>query len=331
MIFRNVFLAILLSITTGCASSAWLSNKENELAQSGPGTSIDATLVAAYAKKQGKVLAQLKVLTGLTSPSWDQIISAGLQYSDARCSDYVESLYAVHKQLKADARDVNAAGTLATGIMGVYKAAANEIATVAVLFGYAEGSIDIAGSRMLFELEPSAIRALVEGSQKAFRAALTTGYTDQSGAFAVIREHVALCLPSTIEAEINNAAKTAIQTAVSGNPATGEPPKVSINEAQIKVIKLDPIEQESVTSEAFTDRADLKSLVDNLDTTAAKSLLEDVSREFTAAAEIISTQYTPEVNANDADGSKAKILLRRLVTLFAKNDQDRAKWRELLE
>jgi hypothetical protein len=233
MIVRYIFLIALLSLTSGCAS--WVASTESELAQTGPGTTIDSGLVKNYVEQQKLVHTQLIALTGLKAPSWDKIISAGLQYSDVRCSNYIESLYWVNKHIKADVKDVNAAGTLATGLMGIAKAAASEIAAVAVLFGYAESSISNSGSRILFELEPSAIRSLIEGSQKAFRGALLTGYNDQSGAFSVIREYVALCLPSTIEAEINNAAKNAVQTASSGNPETGEPPKVSINEGQVNI------------------------------------------------------------------------------------------------
>lgn len=72
------------------------------------------------------------------------------------------------------------------------------------------------GSRVLYELEPSSIRSLVETSQKAFRSALQAGYTTRAGSFTVIREYIALCIPSRIEAEINNAAKNAT-VAVSQN------------------------------------------------------------------------------------------------------------------
>jgi len=233
MFLKFLLPIITLSFISGCAS--WVASDQSQLAQSGTGSNIDSSLVTTYTTNQTAVVAQLKTLTGVSNPSWDQIISAGLQYSDARCSDYVESLYWVNKQSKADVRDVNSAGTLVTGVMGIAKSAASEIAAAAVLFGYAEESINNSGSRVLFDLEPSSIRSLVEGSQKAFRGALLTGYNDQSGAFSVIREYIALCLPSTIEAEINNAAKNAVQVAASGNPATGEPPKVSVNAAQVNV------------------------------------------------------------------------------------------------
>ena len=233
MLLRFSALILMAASISGCAS--WVASDQSKLAQSGTGSEIDSSLVESYTTNQAAVVAQLKTLTGVASPSWDQIISAGLQYADARCSDYVESLYWVNKQLKADVRDVNSAGTLVTGVMGIAKSAATEIAAAAVLFGYAEESINNSGSRVLFDLEPSSIRSLVEGSQKAFRGALLTGYNDQSGAFSVIREYIALCLPSTIEAEINNAAKNAVQVAASGNPATGEPPKVSVNPSQVNV------------------------------------------------------------------------------------------------
>lgn len=233
MFIRFILLITALSVLSGCAS--WVASEQSELAQSGTSSMIDSKLLKKYVSNQTAVVTELKIMTGEDSPGWDVIISAGLQYSDARCSDYVESLYWVNKQLKANVRDANSAGTLVTGIMGIAKSAASEIAAAAIIFGYAEESINNSGSRILFDLEPSSIRSLVEGSQKAFRGALLTGYNNQAGAFSVIREYIGLCLPSTIEAEINNAAKNAIQIAASGNPVTGEPPKVSINAAQVNV------------------------------------------------------------------------------------------------
>ena len=228
-----LFIIAILSVTTGCASL--VNDKKSELAQAGPGTTIDPINAKDYSDNQEKVLKQLKVMTGKNQPSWDNIISAGLQYSDARCSDYLESLYWVNKQLKADIRNVNSAGTLTSGLMGITKTAASTIAGTAVLFGFAEETVSSTGSRILFELEPSSIRSLVEGSQKAYRNALQTGYNDQAGAFSVIREYISLCLPSRIEAEINNAAKNAVSIATSGDPTKGEPPKVSVNEAQLNI------------------------------------------------------------------------------------------------
>lgn len=228
---RTITVLVVLIALSGCAT--WTEDKRSELARTGPSTQFDQAKTKTYADAQTAVYTQLKTMTGITSPSEDDIIVAGLQYADALCSDYLESLYWVNKQLKADVRDVNSLGTLTTGAMGLAKSAASSIAGAAILFGYTEESMSNLGSRVLFELEPSSIRSLVEGSQKAFRGALQSGYTSRAGTFTVIREYIALCIPSRIEAEINNAAKNAPVVASTGNPAQGEAPKVSTNPSQV--------------------------------------------------------------------------------------------------
>lgn len=220
-----------LLVLSGCTT--WSTNNRNELARTGPSTQFESKKTEEYAAAQSAVYAHLKTMTGEKEPNQDQIITAGLQYADVLCSDYIESLYWVNKQLKADIRDVNAFGTLTTGVMGIAKSAASTIAGAAVVFGYAEESMNTMGSRVLFELEPSSIRALVESSQKSFRTALQTGYTNRAGAFTVIREYISLCLPSRIEAEINNAAKRALPFVSEGDPKKGESPKVSLNPSQV--------------------------------------------------------------------------------------------------
>lgn len=119
---RSLVVVSLLIALSGCAT--WTEDKRGELARTGPSTQFDKDKTKAYADAQTAVYDQLKVMTGKSAPKEDEIIVAGMQYSDALCSDYLESLYWVNKQLKADIRDVNSLGTLTTGVMGLAKSAA---------------------------------------------------------------------------------------------------------------------------------------------------------------------------------------------------------------
>nr|VFJ91524.1 MAG: hypothetical protein BECKLFY1418B_GA0070995_102614 [Candidatus Kentron sp. LFY] len=325
MISRYLSLAILLGLTSGCAS--WIASPESKLAHSGPGTIIEQERIEKYADQQTQVLVQLRTMAGETSnpPNWDKIISAGLQYSDVRCSDYLEALYSINKQLKADVRDVNATGTFATGLMGIAKSAASEVAAVAVLFGYAEETIGNSGSRMLFELEPSALRSLVEGSQKAFRGALPTGY-DRAGAFSVIREYAVLCLPSTIEAEINNAAKNAKPRAASGDSTKGEPPKVSVNENQVRIVSAATREQAALKERI----GDLMTKIDSLQDSQAKTLSMMMpgkdDREISA---VVSARDSG--NLRFTDGNTAKSIAKMVLVLTAKSESLLDEWEIVLK
>lgn len=150
---RTILILVALLKISGCAT--WIEDKKSELARIGPSTQFDTEKTKTYAEEQKVVYDQLKNMTGVQNPSEDQIIVSGLQYADTLCSDYLESLYWVNKQLKADIRDVNSLGTLTSGAMGLAKSSASSIAGAAILFGYTEESMNNLGSRILFELEPS--------------------------------------------------------------------------------------------------------------------------------------------------------------------------------
>lgn len=320
MNIKHIALITTTLICTGCAT--WVTDKKSELAKNGSVTQFDSAKTQAYADAQTAVYTQLKTMTGKATPSEDEVITAGLQYADVLCSDYIESLYWVNKQLKADVRDVNAFGTLTTGAMGIAKSSGSAIAGAAVLFGYAEESMHTMGSRILFELEPSSIRSLVEGSQKSFRNALPTGYKNRAGTFTVIREYISLCVPSRIEAEINNAAKNAVPVASKGNSVTGEAPKVSVNPLQ--VFDVSPATKMQVT---LKDRiVELMSQIDSLNATQAITLSSTMP--FKDAA-VVSARDPKNLRLTDPD--IAKQIAKMVLSLTAKDEKAIGQWDDVMK
>lgn len=103
------------------------------------------------------------------------------------------------------------------------------------------------------------------------------------------------------------------------------------SDAQDKEKKADAITFGKVTAEAasekaFGERKTLREKVDALTAVQARSLLERVADLFPTSRALIEGQYSTQVQAEDEDGSKAKKLLRRLITLTAKQEEDRRKW-----
>lgn len=83
---------------------------------------------------------------------------------------------------------------------------------------------------------------------------------------------------------------------------------------------------ESVTERAFQDRKDLKQAIDGLDAAKAKALIIDIQTVFPSVTPFVALQYPDDVRDADADGSKAKAVLKRLVSRTAKEREDRSKW-----
>lgn len=87
------------------------------------------------------------------------------------------------------------------------------------------------------------------------------------------------------------------------------------------------IRKEAVTDQAFQDRMDLRQAIDGLDAAAAKALIPKIVNEFPPIIPFVAIQYPDSVRDADHDGKKAKKLLRRLVSLTAKEPEDRNKWK----
>ncbi len=102
-------------------------------------------------------------------------------------------------------------------------------------------------------------------------------------------------------------------------------------EEEADAILFPKITKEAVTEEAFQERADLRQAIHALDADAAKALITRIETEFPSTIDFIARQYPDDVRDADADGSKAKKLLRRLVVLTAKEPDDRSKWKAAID
>ena len=78
-------------------------------------------------------------------------------------------------------------------------------------------------------------------------------------------------------------------------------------------------------------RDQLRSLIDGLDAAKAKALITDISTEFPSTIPLAALRYPDDVRDADADGSKAKELLKGFVTLTAKEREDRRKWQAAID
>ena len=95
---------------------------------------------------------------------------------------------------------------------------------------------------------------------------------------------------------------------------------------KIEAILLRKITLASVTPEMFEIRANLRSSVDGLDPAKARRLITTIGSVFTEIKPFIESQYPAATRAVDADGSKAKTVLRRAVNDTALSAEDAAKW-----
>ena len=230
---RVAILTILFSIT-GCATEL---KSNSELAKEQSADFLPSEIVK-QTNDQDIILAQLQRRAGLTSAqnnvsNWDVIIAAGIEYSDSKCEAYMGALARLNRDKKTTISEIGLVGTAAAGVMAAAKSAAKEIALVAIAFGLASSTVDNLGGNVLYEVEPSSVRALVKALQSKYKDGLPKGYSSRPAAMNVIRGYAALCTPITIEAELNHAVKNAQPKGVSGEVAAGRAPEAT--NAQITV------------------------------------------------------------------------------------------------
>ncbi len=102
-------------------------------------------------------------------------------------------------------------------------------------------------------------------------------------------------------------------------------------EKRADAVLLRPITDLAVSDEMFRRREELETAIDGLDAAKAKALVTKIAADFQETKSFIGRQYPPTVRDADSGGSKAKVLLKRLVSSTVRSPDDAEKWQKALE
>ena len=224
--------AAMLAIACSLSACATELHKNVGLAKS-QNTEFVVSDLTTSTRDQMAILAQLQLRAGLnpdTQPlatDWDNIIDAGVEYANAKCEAYMGALVRLNRDKKTISSQLGLVGTATAGVMAAAQSAAREIAMAAIAFGLAGSTVDNLSGNVLYEVDPSSVRAMVNTLQAGYSNAIKKGYLTRPAAMNVIRAYAALCTPANIEAELNHAIKKAQPKVESGDPATGKAPAVT--------------------------------------------------------------------------------------------------------
>ena len=220
--FGRLMLALSLASLQGCSyyKSQWLDRY-------GPDPILAQNTTADAANRQlGVVNAVLYasghlekdsdgkyVTTGLkNSQDWYGVILTGFNVIDDACQVYMNDLWKINRE-KNRVKDVlTATGVAASAIIS---ANANPSATtmnvLAQSLGLASSLTSAIGDSYLFAQDPAAVAQIVKKLQVAYRTDLannldTKGYpiASYSAVYFHMREYLSLCLPPTIEAQVQD-------------------------------------------------------------------------------------------------------------------------------
>jgi hypothetical protein len=138
--------------------------------------------------------------------NWTAFTLAGMNDIDRRCDAYLTWLDAQRRDRTPVLAQIAAMGGSAGAIMGVAGAGTQALSIVATAFGLAGTTYANWNSRLLLDVDHSTVQTVVYTRQQQFRKdnASTIGVIpDRASAIYVLRGYLRICMPITIETDIN--------------------------------------------------------------------------------------------------------------------------------
>jgi hypothetical protein len=197
---------------------------DREYFKRGIGTELNPGDIAAAASAQDEYVTYICEQAGIqpagygvcgaqpTSPqTWQVFVQAGMNDIDQRCDAYLTWLDYVRRAREPTLKTLADAQSATTVIMGQSGIGAAPIAIAAAAFGFATSTLTNVTSRLILEVDHSTVQVVVLSHQKQYREELL-GSADNRTAVVIasrpaaiyaLRSYLRLCMPMTIETQIN--------------------------------------------------------------------------------------------------------------------------------
>jgi len=202
---------VLLSVA-GCDAMDRIYSRQ------GVGVDLYATEGVATAQAQDDYFAKICEQAGVycapnSGPAtWSAVVRAGMNDIDERCDGYLIWLDNIRRSQAPITKQILDTATATALIMQATGASAGSMAIVAAAFGLASSSFTNVSSRLILEVPHSTVQAIVLSRQKAYRDDLFGNppvlIPNRPAAVYALRSYLRLCMPITIEMEINNTIAT---------------------------------------------------------------------------------------------------------------------------
>lgn len=147
--------------------------------------------------------------------TWWLFVQAGMNDIDQRCDAYLAWLDEAQRSREPVLNELALASATAQTIMRSTGVGANPITIAGAAFGLAAGTFTNVQSRLILTMPHSTVQAVVLSRQKAYRDQLIGTATSKAvaivsrpNALYALRSYLRLCMPMTIETEINNTIAT---------------------------------------------------------------------------------------------------------------------------
>lgn len=136
---------------------------------------------------------------------WATFVQAGMNDIDLRCDAYLSWLDDKKRTTQPILKQINDMSVVSQSIMRLTGVGADPITIVGLAFGLAADTFTNVRSRLLLEVNHSTVQTVVLGKQRDYRVQLLNHRIDnRPAAIHALRSYLRLCMPFTIEMEINN-------------------------------------------------------------------------------------------------------------------------------
>ncbi|WP_298886075.1 hypothetical protein [uncultured Bradyrhizobium sp.] len=183
-------------------------------------TDLQNAYVAAICQQAGIVPTAFDGVTSCgpdpyDAKTWWLFVQAGMNDIDQRCDAYLAWLDDAQRTREPVLNELALASATAQTIMLASGVGANPITIVGAAFGLAAGTFTNVQSRLILTMPHSTIQAVVLSRQKEYRDRLmgtastkAVAIISRPNALYALRSYLRLCMPMTIETEINNTIAT---------------------------------------------------------------------------------------------------------------------------
>jgi hypothetical protein len=188
--------------------------------------------------------------------NWTTFTLAGMNDIDQRCDAYLSWLDAQRRDRTPVLTQIAAMGAATGAIMGVAGAGTQALAIVATAFGLASTTYANWNSRLLLDVDHSTVQTLVYMRQQQYRKGNAGVIVpDRAAAIYFLRGYLRICMPITIETDIN----TSVTLARLGAPQSLLQAPLVRTVAAAPLAPREKVAQNTTrtTGKAFTDLAPL--------------------------------------------------------------------------
>lgn len=207
----HVLTGILAFGVAGCAT---MQDKAAAYRQNTP--AIRPDLVTHYTQDQERIVAALTTLAvgnGGTLPDmtsgqadWSPLVHAGLLYVEARCERYLDALFWVNRLREGTSRQIGYTGAAATAALALVEASKELIGLTPLGFTLLDQTVNNLGKGLLYDLHPTVVKQIVYKQQTEYKKLVArTRYTNRVAALEAVYGYVSICLPTSIETQVNEA------------------------------------------------------------------------------------------------------------------------------